>query len=70
MKPKYGAKSKPSGMDTDIFIFYIKTENIYSSLAKVVETIFDNSNYELNKPLTKRTNKKAIWVSRTESEKV
>ena len=57
-------------MDTDIFIFYIKTENIYSSIAKVVETIFDNSNYELNKPLTKRTNKKAIGVSRTESEKV
>ena len=57
-------------MDTDIFIFYIKTENIYSSIAKVVGTTFDNSNYELNKPLTKRRNKKAIGVSRTESEKV
>ena len=29
-------------MDTDSFIVYIKTEDIYSDIAKDVETRFDN----------------------------
>ena len=33
-------------MDTGSFIFYIKTEEIYSDIAKDVETRFDTSNYE------------------------
>ena len=33
-------------MDTDSFIVYIKTENIYKDIAEDVETRFDNSNYE------------------------
>ena len=32
-------------MDTDSFIVYIKTEEIYSDIAKDVETRFDASNY-------------------------
>ena len=38
-------------MDTNIFIVYIKTVDIYSDIAKDVETRFDTSNYELDRPL-------------------
>ena len=40
-------------MDTDRFTVYIKTEDIYSDIAKDFETRFDTSNYELNRPLPK-----------------
>ena len=40
-------------MDTDIFIVYIKTDDIYKDIAEDVETRFDSLNYELDKPLTK-----------------
>ena len=33
-------------MDTDIFIAYIKTDEIYKDNAEHVETRFDTSNYE------------------------
>ena len=38
-------------MDTDSFIVYIKTEDIYRDIAEDVETRFDTSNYELDTPL-------------------
>ena len=38
-------------MDTGSFIIYIKTEDIYSDIAKNVETRYDTSNYELNRLL-------------------
>ena len=41
-------------MDTDSFIMYIKTEDIYVDIAKDVETRFDTSNYELERPLPRR----------------
>ena len=34
-------------MDTDSFIAYIKTDDIYKDIAEDVEKIFDTSNYEL-----------------------
>ena len=40
-------------MDTDSFIVYIKTDDIYKDIAKYVETRFDTSNYELDRPLAK-----------------
>ena len=46
IKPKHGEKAKLCYMDTGSFIFYIKTEEIYSDIAKDVETRFDTSNYE------------------------
>ena len=46
-KPKYGEKVKLGYMDTDSFIVYIKTEDIYKDIAENVETRFDTSNYEL-----------------------
>ena len=40
-------------MDTDSFIGYIKTEDIYSDMGKDVESRFDTSNYELDRLLLK-----------------
>ena len=45
-------------MDTDSFIVYIKTDDIYNDVAKGVETRFDTSYYELDRPLPKGKNKK------------
>ena len=44
-------------MDKGSFIVYIKTENIYIDIAKNVETRFETSNYELERPLPKGRNK-------------
>ena len=41
-------------MDTDSFIVYVKTENIYKDIEEDVETRFDTSNFELDRPLPKR----------------
>ena len=35
------------------FIEYIKTDDIYKEIAEDVETRFDTSNYELDRPLPK-----------------
>ena len=48
-------------MDTDTFIVYVRTDYINKNIADV-ETRFDTSNYELNKPLPKGKNKKVIGL--------
>ena len=53
-------------MDTDSFIVYIKTDDIYKGIAEDVETKFDTSNYELDKPLPKIKNKKVIGLMKDE----
>ena len=50
VKPKYGEKDKLCCMDTESFIVYIKTKDIYSGIAKDVETRFDTSDDELDRP--------------------
>ena len=47
-------------MDTDSFIVYIKTEDNYIDIPKDVETRFDTSNYELDRPLSEGKNKKSV----------
>ena len=47
-------------MDTDSFIVYIKTEEIYWDIASDVQTGFDTWNYELDRPLSKVKIKK--WL--------
>ena len=44
-------------MDTNSFIVHIKTDNIYKDIAEDVETRFDSSNFELDRPLPKGKNK-------------
>ena len=38
------------------FIVYIKTDAIYKDIVEDVETRFDTSNYELERPLPKEKN--------------
>ena len=51
VKPKYSQKAKLCFMNTNRFIVYIKTEHIYSDIAKDVETRFDTSNHKLDGPI-------------------
>ena len=47
-------------MDTERFIIYIKTDDICKNIGENVETRFDTSNYESQRPLPKRKNKKLL----------
>ena len=58
-------------MDTDSFIIYIKTDDIYKYIGVDFETKFDTSRYELelnslDKPLSKGKNKKVIGLIKDE----
>ena len=53
-------------MDTGSFIVYIGTNDIYKDIAEDVETRFETSIYEANRPLPKRKNKKLIDVMKDE----
>ena len=57
MKPKYDNNVKLCYMDTDSFIMDIKTNDFYKDIANDVESRFDTSNYEVNRPLPMRKNK-------------
>ena len=58
VKSKYGENIKFCYMDTDSFIFHVKTDYIYKDIAEDVETRFDTSNFEIDRPLPKGKNKK------------
>ena len=45
---------------TDTDIIYVKTDDIYKNIAKDVETRFDTSNSELDRPLLKSKNN---WIN-------
>ena len=62
VKPKYSKKTKFCSMDTDNLIMYIKEDDLYKGIAEDVETRLDTSNYELDRPLTKRKNTKVIGL--------
>ena len=53
-------------MDTDSFIVYVKTDNIYKDIAEDVETRFYTSNFEIDRPLPKRKNEKVIRLMNDE----
>ena len=46
-KPKYGEKAMLCYMDTDTFIVYIKTDDIYIDIEKDLGIRFNISNYKL-----------------------
>ena len=53
-------------MDTDSFIVYIKTDDIYKNIAEDVETRFDTSISRLDRPFPKGKNKKLIGLMKDE----
>ena len=62
VKPKYDERAKLCYMDTDSFIAYIKTDEIYKDIEEGVETRFETSNYELDRLLPKGKNKKVTGL--------
>ena len=52
--PKYGEKA--CYMDPDSLIFYLKKKDTDLDIRKNVETRFETSNYQLKRPLPRRTN--------------
>ena len=63
-KLKFGEKTKLCDMDTNIV--YIKTDEICGVIAEDVETRFDTSNYELDRPFSQGKNKKVILLMKDE----
>ena len=51
VKPKYNEKAKLHCMDTDSFVVYIKTDDIYKDIAEDVETRLDTLNHELDREI-------------------
>ena len=47
-------------MDTGSFIVHVEIDYIYKDIAEDVETWFDTSNFETDRPLPKGKNKKVI----------
>ena len=68
MKLKYGSNVKLCYMDTDSVIMNIKTNDFYEDIAN--ENRFDTSNYEVNRPLPMRKNKKVIGLIKDELQSV
>ena len=66
IKPKHSDNLKLCYMDTDSFIMQIKTKDFYKDIANDVEKRFDTSNYEVNRPLPTRKNKKVIGLMKDE----
>ena len=68
MKPKYDENLKLCYMDTDSFVYNIKTEDFYEDIAYDVKTRFDTSGYskEDARPLPIGLNKKVIGLMKDE----
>ena len=65
VKPKYDEIAKLCYMDTDSFIVHEKTDDVSKDIAENVETRFDTSNFEVNRPLPKGKNKKVIGLMKS-----
>ena len=66
IKAKYREKAKLCYMDTDSFIVYIKTNDIYKDIAGSLETKSDTSNYEFQRQLPIGKNKKIFDMMKDE----
>ena len=66
VNPKDGEKETLGYRDTNSFIVYIKTDHIYKNIGKDIETRFDTSSYELDRPLPKGRSKKVIGLMKDE----
>ena len=66
MKPKYNDNVRLCYKDTDSFVMHIKINDFYKDIASDVESKFDTSNYEVNRPLPTGKNKKVIGLMKDE----
>ena len=66
VKLKYGEKTILCCMDTGSFVVYIKRKYICSNIAKDVETRFDASSFDLDRPLPKVKNQIVIALMKDE----
>ena len=62
VKLKHEEKAKGCYIDTESFIACIKTDDIYIDVAEDVETRFDTSAYELEKPIPKEKKAKKLLL--------
>ena len=65
-KPKYDENAKLCYMDTGSFIAHVKKDDIYKATAEDVETRFDTSSFELDRPLPKGKNKEVFGLMKDE----
>ena len=65
MLPKHKENIKLSYMDTDSFVYDLKTEDFYKDIAEDVEKRFDTSGYK-DRPLPVAKNKKVIGLMKDE----
>ena len=65
-KLKYGENAKLCYMDKGSFIVHVKPDDIYKDIAEDVDTRFDTSNFEIERPLPKGENKKVIGLMKNE----
>ena len=66
MKPKYNENVKLCYMDTDSFVYHIKTEDFYKDISDDVTNKFDTSGYTEERPLPVGINKKVIGMFKDE----
>ncbi|XP_057296161.1 uncharacterized protein LOC130625103 [Hydractinia symbiolongicarpus] len=68
MRLKYADNLKLCHMDTDSFVYHIKTDHFYKDIADDVALRFDNSGYDKkdNRPLPIGLNKKVIGLMKDE----
>ena len=51
-------------MDADTLIVCLKTDDVYKNIPEDVETIFDTSNYEFDRPLPKEKIRKVVGLTK------
>ena len=66
LKPKYKQNLQLCYMDTDTFIFNVKTEYWYKDISNDILQRFDTSNIQINIPVKKGKNKKVLGVFKDE----
>ena len=66
IKPKYQYNAKLCYMDTDSFIIYIKTKDVYKDIADDIEKRFHTSKFEINRPLPKGKNENVTGLMKDE----
>ena len=62
IKPKYDDNVKLCYMDTDSFMFHVKTEDFFEDIANDAEKRFVTSNYKVDRPLPTGKNKNVIGL--------